>query len=448
MPPEILSSLRKIIPILCPFFISAWQIIKIWWWLPLPFILWKPFSFLWLWWRTDVWLKKKKFILFEVKIPKEILKPIRAMETVIDHLWQILYDEPYWWEKWIEGKKGLSYSFEIVSIGGNLHFFIRTLETNRDAVEASIYSQYPEAEISIVDDYTKNIPADIPNKDWDLWGADYRLLKEDAYPIRTYKEFETEREALEEKRIDPLAGLLEASAKIKPGEQLWVQIVAGPVTNLEYPWVTEGEKIRDELAKREAPLSRKPMIMEAADILISGEAPGVSKKEKDVFPPEMKLTPGERDIISGVEQKMAKRGFKSNIRFIYLGEKDVFYKPKLRLPLGFFSAFNTQNLNMLVPYGQPLITKVKKSWFLPLNLFRKRRIYLRKRAIFRKYKLRVSPFFPRQESMSAKKKSIFILNTEELTSLFHFPGRRVAPAPFVERIETKKGEAPPGLPTE
>ena len=444
---EILSSLRKIILISYPFFISAWQIIKVWWWLPLPFILWKPFSFLWLWWRTDIWLKKQKFTLFEVKVPKEVLKPIRAMETVIDHLWQILYDPPDWWEKWIDGKAGLSYSFEIVSIGGNLHFYIRTLEANRDSFESSIYSQYPEAEISIADDYTKNIPADIPNKDWDLWGADYRLLKKDCYPIRTYKEFETEREALEEKRIDPLAGLLEASAKVKPGEQLWVQIIVGPVTNLEYPWVTEGEKIRDELAKREAPPARKPMLMEAADILITGEAPGVSKKEKDVFPPEMKLTPGERDVLLGVEQKMAKRGFKSNIRFIYLGRKDVFYKPKLRLPLGFFSAFNTQNLNMLVPYGQPLITKVRKSWFLPLNLFRNRRIYLRKRALMRKYKLRVNPYFPRREAASAKKRSVFILNTEELASLFHFPGRRVAPAPFVERIEVKKGEAPPGLPT-
>jgi len=251
-------------------------------------------------------------------------------------------------------------------------------------------------------------------------------LKEDCYPIRTYKEFETEREPLEEKRIDPLAGLLEASAKVKPGEQLWVQIVARPVTDLEYPWVTEGEKIKDELAKREAPSARKSMVMEAADILISGEVPGASKKEKDVFPPEMKLTPGERDVVMGIEQKMAKRGFKSNIRFIYLGKKDVFYKPKLRLPLGFFSAFNTQNLNMLVPYGQPLITKVRKSWFLPLNLFRNRRIYLRGRSLVRKYKLRVNPYFPRERGTFATKKAIFILNTEELASLFHFPGRRVA----------------------
>jgi len=434
---EILDSLKTFLPILS----SVWQILKNWWWLPLPFILWWPLSFLWLWWRRDIFLKKTKFILLEIRIPKEVLKPIRAMETVIDGLWQILYDPPYFWEKWIEGKKILSYSFEIVSIGGKPHFFVRIPESGRDSIEAAIYSQYPEAEISIADDYTKHIPQDIPSKDWDLWGADYRLLKANPYPIKTYPKFETEHELLEEKRIDPLASLLEAMAKIKPGEQLWIQIITGPVTDKEIPWVTEGEKIRDELAKRTISKERKPMIMEAADILITGEAPGAPKEKKEIFPPEMKLTPGEREIIIGVEQKMAKRGFRTNIRFIYLGKQDVFFKPKLRLALAFFSAFFTQNLNALVPWGQPLITKIHKNLFLPWNLFYNRRLYLRKRAIFRKYKLRVNPYFPR-------KKGTFILNTEELASIFHFPGRRVAPAPFVERIEAKKGEAPPGLPSE
>lgn len=446
--PEFLSLLlRKAGLILYPFFASIWQIIKIWWWLPLPFILWKPLSFLYLWWRSDCFLKTKKFVLFEIKIPKEVLKPIRAMESVIDGLWQILYDPADQWEKWVEGKILLSYSFEIVSIGGNLHFFIRALESSRHSIESSIYSQYPEAEISIVQDYTKDVPADIPNKDWDLWGADFRLLKGNSYPIRTYRDFETEKESVEEKRIDPLAILFEASSKIEPGEQLWIQILAGPITNAEIPWITEAKKLRDKLAKRKEPPSRKPMIAEAMDILIKGKVPGRAEEEKEVIPPEMKLTPGEREIISAIERKISKRGFKTSIRFIYLGKKDVFFKPKIRLPLAFFSAFNSENLNMLVPFGQPLITKIKKSWFLPLNLLRKRRLYLRKRAMFRKYKMRVNPFFPKEKASGEGKKDVFVLNTEELASIFHFPGRGVAPAPFVERIEAKKGEAPPGLPT-
>lgn len=438
MPPVFLEFLKSIIPILSP----VWKILKSWWWLPLPFILWQSFYFLWLWWRKDIWLSKKKFILLEVKIPKEVLKPIRAMETVMAALWQPMYDPPDWWEKWFEGKMLLSYSFEIASIGGEPHFFVRIPDSSRDSVESAIYSQYPEAEISVVDDYTKHVPQDIPNKEWDLWAADYRFLKPDPYPIKTFTEFETEREPMEEKRIDPLAVLLEAMAKIKPGEQLWVQITAGPATNKEVPWITKGEEIRDELAKRGKPSAKRPMVLEAADVLITGEPAGVPKKEEKetIIPPEMRLTPGERDIVAAVEKKIAKRGYQTNIRFIYLGKKDVFFKPNLRLVFGFFASFATQNLNCLVPWGKTL-TKIHKSWFLPLNLIFNRRLYVRKRKIFRKYRLRVNPLFPR-------KGGTFILNTEEIASIFHFPGRGVAPAPFVPRIEAKKGEAPPGLPTE
>ena len=437
-PPQILYLLEILSPVLIP----VWQILKSWWWLLVPFILWQPFCFLWLWWRKEVWLKKINFILLEIKIPKEVLKPIRAMETVMAALRQIIYQPPDWWEKWIDGQIQLSYSFEIVSIGGEPHFFIRIPEGIRDSVESSVYSQYSEAEISVADDYIKSVPSDIPNKEWNFWAADYKLLKPDSYPIKTYSEFETEREAKEEKRIDPIADLLESMAKIKPGEQLWVQIVASPVSREESSWIEEGEKIRDELAKRvEKAPSRKLMILEAADVLISGKPPGEDKEEKEtVIPVEMKLTPGEREIISGVEKKIAKPGFKTNIRFIYLGKRDVFFTSNLRLVFGFFASFGTENLNYLAPWGKTM-TKIHKSWFLPINLLHNRRSYLRRRKIFRNYILRVNPLFPR-------KGGTFILNIEELASLFHFPGRSSAQAPFVSRVEAKKGEAPPGLPTE
>lgn len=441
LPPQILDLYKFLAPILGPILSPAWQIFKLWWWLPLPFILWKFFSFLWLWWRAiDVWYPKQKIIMLEVKMPKEVLKPIRAMETVMDNIFQIFWESIYWWKKWVDGTLQLSCSFEIASIGGESHFFIRIPDEKRDAVEAVIYSQYPEAEISIADDYTRSVPSDIPNKDWDLWGDDYQLSKEDCYPIKTYKKFETEREAIEEKRIDPLAGLLEAMAKIKPGEQFWVQITAAPEKTGD--WVKDGIKTRDELAKRikKAPPA-KPMILEAADILISGAPAEPKKEEKELIPPEMRLTPGERDVITGVEEKISKIGFITNIRFIYLGKRDVFLPANYRLGFGYFNSFTTLNLNGLRPYGDPFITRIKKTWFLPLNLIRKRRNYLRKRAMFRKYKLRVNPYFPGAGGT-------FILNSEELATLFHFAGKRVAPAPFVSRIEAKKGEAPPGLPTE
>jgi hypothetical protein len=428
-----------------PVLFFAWQIFKAWWWLPLPFILWKPAKFFWRWWRIDTWLAKQKMILLEIKMPKDVVKPIRSMETVMDSLHKIIFKPPDWWETWVDGEIQLSYAFEMISISGETHFYVRLPSSFRNAVEAAFYAQYPDAEISEAEDYTKNVPQDIPNKEWDIWAADYALMKENPYPIKTYTKFETEREALEEKRIDPISNLLEAMAKIKQGEQLWIQILAEPVTDKESPhWITQGKELKDDLARRPKKVKPRPIALEAADVLVTGEVPGEKKKEESVFPPEMKLTPGERDIISEVEQKISKPGFKSSARFIYMGKKDVFFKPNMRLGFSYFGAYTTENLNGFKPYGQPFITKIKKSWFLPKNIFIPRKLYLRKRKIFRWYKQRFDPFFP----AAGRWPGVFILNTEELASLFHFPSRRVAQAPYVRRVESKKGEAPPDLPTE
>jgi hypothetical protein len=433
--------LNQVLTILSP----AWEIVKDWWWLPAPFVFGRLFLFFWKWWRNDIFNAQNKRMLIEIKIPKEVLKPIRAMETVLSNLWQISYDPPDSWEKWIEGKFIIPYSFEIASINGEAHFFVRFPGAVRDSVEAAIYAQYPDAEILVVDDYTKFIPQDTPNKDWDLWGADYKLLRPDAYPIKTYAKFETEHEALEEKRIDPLAQLLEAMAKTGPGEQIWVQFVARPITDKEVPWVTEGEKIKNELARRDEKKGNynRPLLVDAMDVLVTGNVPGAPSTEtKEIIPPEMKLTPGERETLAAVEQKTSKLGFQSSVRFVYLGNKESFYKPRLRLPLSYFGAFTTQDLNAIVPYGQPYLTKVKKSWFLPKNLYRDRTLYYRKRRLIRNYKMRVSPAFP------SSTKGTFVLNTEELATLYHFPGKQQASAPFIQRIEAKKGEAPSELPTE
>ncbi|MBU0999761.1 hypothetical protein KKG24_05730, partial [Patescibacteria group bacterium] len=144
--------------------------------------------------------------------------------------------------------------------------YVRTPILYRDSVEAAIYSQYPGAEINEALDYAKQFPQNAPNQDWDMWGTDYKLLKDDHHPIRTYRFFETEHEAKEEKRVDPVATLFEAMSKVKPTEQFWIQIIARPIADdplMGMPltaWVKKGEAIRDKLAKRPEKPKQKPII--------------------------------------------------------------------------------------------------------------------------------------------------------------------------------------------
>ena len=56
------TNIESIIPVLTPF----WVVIKNWWWLPLPFILWSPLKFFYLWFIQTKWDNTMPDILLEV----------------------------------------------------------------------------------------------------------------------------------------------------------------------------------------------------------------------------------------------------------------------------------------------------------------------------------------------------------------------------------------------
>ena len=124
------------------------QFLRSWWWLILPFLLKDFFGERWLWWKNEGWLDKNFHpILLELKIPYNNTKPIRAMEVAIGNIWAALYHTPNTWEKWIDGQLQTSLSIEMVSIEGEIHFFLRFNSGYRDAIEAAVYAQYPDIEI-------------------------------------------------------------------------------------------------------------------------------------------------------------------------------------------------------------------------------------------------------------------------------------------------------------
>ena len=228
-----------------------------------------------------------------------------------------------------------------------------------------------------------------------------------------------------------------------PGEQLWIQIAFKPVTVKENNFVKRGEEVRDKLAKRPGKGKQKSILQEAVKEVVTGKPAGAAETKESlpleaIYPPEMRMTPGEKDIVAGVESKIAKRCQESYIRFIYLAKRDAYFGGAKAVPFGFFQQFATENLNAPKPYMKT-ITKIHK--YPILDLARSRRLYIRKRRLFFRYIKRFPPSFP-------LKGGTFILDTEELATMFHFPGRTVAPAPFVPRVEAKRGEAPPGLPLE
>ncbi|MDI6602745.1 MAG: hypothetical protein QME57_01315 [Patescibacteria group bacterium] len=433
-----------------------WQILKNWWWFFLPIFLFFLARLYYLWWiRWEVWYPKFKWILLEIKPPKEILTPFRAMEDVFSMLWPI-YDGPNWRERWCEGELplggGLWFSFEIVGLGGEIHFYMRIPESFRNTAESIIYSHYPEVEISVVEDYTKNVPQDIPNEKWDLYGENITLFKPDFYPIKTYPQFFEERPEVvkEEKRIDPINSLLEALSKLNPAEQLWLQIVCNPVTNNEFPWQSRGrdevKKIGKEASKRWFGEEKTPSLWET---LIPGKTPSPpSVPTTKTWPPGV-LMPKEKELIEGIENKIKKWGYQVWIRVIHLYKKDEpYFSGNSRIGRGYFSHFATEHLNGFVFWGP---TRTRVHYWL-----KNRRLYLRKRIQFRRYIDRLPPLWPRTmlgepfcsfghiQGRRPGIRGTFILNIEELATIFHFPSKVIVPT--LPYVEAKKAGPPPELP--
>ncbi len=414
--------------------------LRAWWWVFPPIFLFKPLHDTVLAWRQDVGYSKREYVLLEIRLPEETLKPIKAMEHVISTLHIIMgaHDPGNWKEKWINGDSVdfPSLSFEIASFGGESHFFIRVEAHLKDWVESALYSQYPDIQISEAEDYVLRVPQDIPNANWNMQNREWKLKKESCYPLKTYKEFESGTESKEEKRVDPIARLLESFSVLEKSEQIWVQF---NMTDPGDDWIEEGEKERDKLVKRpEKASDPEPLFPQLIKTIIHGPQDAKKAEEPKLLPPEMMLTPGEREVVKSIEEKISKPGFKCSIRTMYLAKEDDFKGPHLGLPIAYLQGFNTNNLNKFKGVKQGH-TGQKTFWWWLFGMD-DRNNYVRKRKLFKRYKKR--------KHLKGDTDHTSVFNTEELASLFHLPSRVMAPAPDVSRIGAKTGEAPPDLPIE
>jgi len=420
----------------------ALDILQEYWWIIAPVALFFIFKSLWLDYVQTKYINSLKWTLLEIKIPKEVQKTPKAMEQIFAGL-HGTESNPNFVEKWFKGEIPHWFGLEIVGRGGQLHFLIRTQEKFRNLVEAQVYAQYPDAEISEVEDYVTDLPQKIPSDDYDVWGTELVLTKEDAYPIRTYSYFFEE--AKEEERIDPLASLSETLSHLSPKEHIWIQILISPTGN---EWKEEGEKLVEKLIGKKVKTTPKGLVLEEAhgwfeaiketlhEFFFGPAGPSsVTKeggKEQSIENLMLYLTPGQKEVVSAIEKNISKLGFKTLIRFIYWSKSDVFSKANVAAVIGSFKQFNTQNLNGFKPNG-----KISPSidYF-----FKNRRNFYRKVKVLENYKKRCFPY-------RDFKGRGFVFNTEELATIHHLPGK-IVEAPAMPRIEAKRAGPPSGLPIE
>src|ERR1035437_6811724 len=190
-----------------------------------------------------------EFVLLEIVPPRDVLRSPKAMElfmtNALYHWSEKGGKEEYW-----QGAVWFWFSLEIASIDGQVHFYIRTPSRVQSLIETQMYAQYPQAQVKLVEDYTLGVDEITPKSAWNAWGCEFKLLKPEAYPIKTYIDYELDKNPKEEYKIDPLSPVIEFFGSLQKGEQAWLQIIITPSKKTyrtkgtwfgTHDWITEAK---------------------------------------------------------------------------------------------------------------------------------------------------------------------------------------------------------------
>ncbi|PIY92329.1 MAG: hypothetical protein CO030_01405 [Candidatus Magasanikbacteria bacterium CG_4_9_14_0_2_um_filter_42_11] len=409
-------------------------------WLPLIYLLLFAGLSFYKDYREDKFTAKWEWIVLAIDIPQLNIQTPMAVEQLFSHL-AGAYDPPGIRDVFYRGHKQRWFSFEIISIEGYIQFVIRTEKGLRDLVEASVYAQYPQAEITEVQDYVSSVPDSYPNATHDIWIADIVTAEDDSFPLRSYREFE---HSISKDTVlkDPMGTFLESFSRIGIGEQMWFQILVQPIGN---KWKEDAIKKVKELIGEKSGGGGKSIFSGLTDNALTKEVGnsfseilaqltgteatvgGADAKSNDREEPNQMryMTPGQMKLVEGIELKISKIGFKTKMRGVYVAQKASFNPDRgVHALLGAITQFNIPSANSLVPAVTTSQPTPKQSEAKKAELLK----------AFKKRKMNVGA-------------NPFVLNIEELATVWHFPMSHVV-TPMLQKAQLKTAEPPSGLPIE
>lgn len=326
-------------------------------------------------------------VLLVLEIPRTNDKQELAAEQLFASLHGILRDKI---ELKQSGGVQEHISFEMASINKMIRFYVWTPRHLQNFVEGQIYAQYPTVQIHEADeDYTRrHITHSVVNT------AELTLIDNEVLPIKTFTNFE----------VDPLAGITATLAKLESDdEELWIQVLARPIAD---DWHQRASRYIEQVKKG------------SVVSLGSGGMSFVSQMLGMLWkPPEggsagaaREVSDREKTRIAEIEKKSVKLGYQVKVRIAYLGHDHNIARQRIQGLVGTFKQFNSTNLNGF---------RMEKSSF--------------KREDIASY---VARYFT---------DSGYILNIEELASVFHLPHTNVE-TPNIVWASTKTAEPPAKLP--
>ncbi len=335
-------------------------------------------------------IEEAESILLVLEIPRANDKSELAAEQLFASLHGILRDRK---ELRLTGGRQEYLSFEIASVNGQIRFYVWVPKTLQSFVEGQIYAQYPTVQIyPAEEDYTEH------ERDHSVvYSTELATTASEFLPIRTFQNFE----------VDPLAGITGTLAKLEStGEELWIQVLVRPISD---DWHSFADRwIASVKSGRSSSFSIGGGALWLGGLLEALWKPPEQGDGKDGSKPE--LSERDKTRTAEAEKKATKLGYQVKIRLAYLGESQSNAKLRMQAIVGTFKQFNSTNLNGFkagkANFGKEYLEKYRRRSFISDG---------------------------------------FILNIEELASVYHLPHTNVE-TPNIVWASSKTAEPPAKLP--
>lgn len=275
------------------------------------------------------------------------------------------------------GQVRLPWSFEVYAHKGGVRFFVYLPTAHRAAVEARIRAEYPDVDIDEARDYSREFSFDPFSMRLDM--REYTLSKPDPYPLKTYPAFENAKEP-----------------RFLFNEFLEGLVTLGEHEHLFLSWIVMPHQ-RERRKFWEHPADF--LHQDAEEEIMKIVGPGGNLHE---------ISENKQALVAAIEKALQKPSFDCGVRALYIASRKEFNGNRIQALDSLLEPFNDPELNAFTSYdprgqvGWPLseifIAVPILSMNYLVNLYRRR-------AFFN------PPYHGRS----------FVLNTEELATVYHLP---------------------------
>jgi hypothetical protein len=362
-------------------------------------------------WRQLIWrwFNRRGYfeqVVYLVKLPKDrqrdqaqnftvqqMREEISCAETIFASIGGLRAQRG--WAVWLWGRDD-HFSFEIVANDGLIAFYVVAPKRLARYLEQQINAHYPDAVLEEVADYNLFKPNS------SIAVGSLKTTRHYALPIKTY----------DQQEADLMNSQLNVMSKLLPNDSLAIQYTVRSAYGVWHGVVKQIVQLAYK--KKSVSAAFKHNSWSAWSDFF--QATFSNKNEQDqasAKQAEKRLTAMEEDVLKSIEEKNAKAGLDVNLRLIACSENQPHADNLLGDLVSALSQYNYYE------YGNSFSNKARRR---PAQR-------LIEQFIYRRF----------------DETSSFLLNTEELSSLFHFPLQN-AETPNILWLTAKQAAAPADIP--